>query len=300
MYGALSALLLSLPLTVLAGVPHDVQFRRRHAGAAHNATIARRSSYTLSDHHAGQSFFDGFDFFSDADPTHGNVNYLSQAAATQAGLAYVQSDNTVVLKVDNTSTVPAGGNRNSVRITSKKTYNRGLFIADLFAMPHGCSVWPALWTVSATETWPDGGEVDIIENVNEATNNQITLHSGAGCTLAEGAKTLLSHVQGTTCASTGGNNAGCARAASSKQRRERQPRPVHVGNADGRVLKLQCDIASHFQNHQLVLDITLCGDWAGPAYSSSGQCPGTCSDAIADPSNFSVAKWMVNYIDIYQ
>ena len=43
----------------------------------------------------------------------------------------------------------------SVRISSKKTYNGGLFIADFFAMPHGCSVWPAYWSVGPN--WPSAG-----------------------------------------------------------------------------------------------------------------------------------------------
>ena len=51
--------------------------------------------------------------FPDTDPTNGNVNYLSQEDAFAQGLAYVQDDNTVVLTVDSTSTVPVGGKRNS-------------------------------------------------------------------------------------------------------------------------------------------------------------------------------------------
>lgn len=46
-----------------------------------------------------------------------------------------------------------------------------------------------------------------------------------------------------------------------------------------------CDMGSHFHDHSLVFDTTLCGDWAGATYSSSG-CPGTCEQAVADPSNF--------------
>lgn len=49
-----------------------------------------------------------------SDPTGGNVNYVSREVATGAAqLAYVQDDNTTVLAVDNTSTVPVGGARNS-------------------------------------------------------------------------------------------------------------------------------------------------------------------------------------------
>jgi hypothetical protein len=35
----------------------------------------------------------------------------------------------------------------------------------------------------------------------------------------------------------------------------------------------------------VVINITICGDWAGAAYNSGGF-PGTCADAVADPSNY--------------
>lgn len=50
-------------------------------------------------------------FFTDSDPTHGNVQYESQENAQD--LAYVEPDGTVVLKVDNQSYVAPGGNRRS-------------------------------------------------------------------------------------------------------------------------------------------------------------------------------------------
>ena len=35
----------------------------------------------------------------------------------------------------------------------------------------------------------------------------------------------------------------------------------------------------------VVINITICGDWAGSAYDNGGF-PGTCADAVADPSNY--------------
>lgn len=53
-------------------------------------------------------------FFTGADPTNGNVNYLSMLDATAQGLAYVDDcGNSTVLAVDSTSTVAVGGYRNS-------------------------------------------------------------------------------------------------------------------------------------------------------------------------------------------
>ena len=55
----------------------------------------------------------GWDFFTDADPTHGNVKYVSKEEALSSGLAYVWHDNATVLTVDNTTYVPVGSNRKS-------------------------------------------------------------------------------------------------------------------------------------------------------------------------------------------
>lgn len=54
----------------------------------------------------------------------------------------------------------------SVRIMSMKTFKYGVIIADLESMPSGCSVWPAFWTLGSGKEWPYGGEIDIIEGVN--------------------------------------------------------------------------------------------------------------------------------------
>lgn len=54
-----------------------------------------------------------WDFFTDPDPTHGNVQYVSKQEAITSGLALVGSDNVAVMAVDDNSTVPVGGNRKS-------------------------------------------------------------------------------------------------------------------------------------------------------------------------------------------
>lgn len=305
------------------------------------------SSYTLRVKYQGSNFFDGWTFFTGNDPTHGNVDYVSQSDAASAGIAYVQSDGTTVLAVDNKSTVPAGGKRKSVRITTKQTYSDGLFIADFVNMPHGPGVWPAYWT--SGPQWPTGGEMDIIENVNDGTTNQYTLHSGAAagsnCTLDKSApakymaatsqaKAFSGSVLGTVCTSSDGSNAGCAFSDTSNASagspfnkgaggvfahlwdstqvsmwrfpRNAIPKDITSGNPDPTKWGVPiaywsnttCDISSHFYNHSLIIDTTICGDWAGSAYNSDGH-PGTCSDLVANATNFNYAKWIVNYISIY-
>jgi hypothetical protein len=48
-----------------------------------------------------------------------------------------------------------------------------------------CGVWPAFWTVGMPPDWPAHGEIDIIENINEQTVNQETLHTNSGCNITK-------------------------------------------------------------------------------------------------------------------
>ncbi|KAL6299072.1 hypothetical protein BKA93DRAFT_753706 [Sparassis latifolia] len=83
MRSAFAAALLSLPLAALAGA-HDAVSFRRHSGAIRSS---RRSStnYTLVDKYVGEDFLNEWQFYDQADPTGGNVNYVSQSAAESAG-----------------------------------------------------------------------------------------------------------------------------------------------------------------------------------------------------------------------
>ncbi|KAH9930333.1 concanavalin A-like lectin/glucanase domain-containing protein [Fomitopsis serialis] len=318
MIHALAAAVLALPLTAVAHTP---------------TYMRRAANYTIEDHYQGEDFLN-WTFFSDSDPTAGLVTYLDANAAIGSGLATVDCDNVTTLAVDTNQTVANGGTRNSVRISSEKTYSSGLFIADFAQMPVGCGTWPAYWTVSATATWPQGGEVDIIEGVNRNTQNQITLHSGDGCTLS-GSPNTTSHLLGTQCASSNDNDAGCAyqqddttsfgagfngagggvfahlwntdgitvwyfqRNAIPSDITNKNPDPTSWGTPAAAFPSTSCDMASHFYDHSIVIDTTICGDWAGPAYAASG-CPGTCQDAVANATNFVDAQWKINYISVYQ
>ena len=138
-----------------------------------------------------------------ADPTAGYVNYVDQTTATNNG--YINTNNGVVyIGVDHTNVVNGTG-RNSVRIVSNAAYNYGLFALDVSHMPGGiCGTWqvlrsifdsldkqnhrlidghdrPAFWMVGPN--WPNDGEIDIIEGVNDNANNAMTLHTSDGCSI---------------------------------------------------------------------------------------------------------------------
>lgn len=75
------------------------------------------------------------------DADRGDVWWLNSSAAFAQRLAYINGQNRVVLKVDNSSVVPLNQKRNSVRIETHDTYGVGsLWIVDIAHVPFGCSV----------------------------------------------------------------------------------------------------------------------------------------------------------------
>lgn len=51
-------------------------------------------------------------------------------------------------------------------------------------MPEGCSTWPAFWSTT-TGQWPSGGEIDIIEGVNDKGPNLSSLHTSPNCNMPD-------------------------------------------------------------------------------------------------------------------
>ncbi|KAJ3576674.1 hypothetical protein NP233_g285 [Leucocoprinus birnbaumii] len=291
------------------------------------------------DEYSGPSFFDRWDFFTGPDPTHGTVNYTTQEDAFATGLAYVLPNGKVVMQGDNTTWLSQGESRRSVRISSKAQYNGGLFILDLDMAPWGCGVWPAFWTVGASN-WPYTGEIDIIEGVHDNEHNQVTFHTAPGCVLNPNASFTGTVVQSngqnnTQCNALINDNAGCAVLEVSRASygpyfdslgggvfamkwdensiavwsfyRQAVPSDITQGSPDpskwgvpvAQLDPASCTLSEYFANHSIIFDITFCGDWAGNSYAST-NCPGTCADRLMDPANFVNASWIINNLKVYR
>lgn len=268
------------------------------------ALLASRvaADYSLVDTYDRSNFFNSFDFFSGGDPTHGFVKYAAAQQANSAGLAGY-SENMVYLGVDHQTQDPALPGRGSVRLSSKKTYTKGLFVADIQHMPVGCGVWPAFWTFGPN--WPSSGEIDILEGVNSQTTNAVTLHTSEGCSMSNsgGLSTTKFSDNNSDCGA-GGGNMGCSQqtvdtsnfgsgfnaqnggiyamewtsdsisvwlfARNSAQAQAltnasngTAPDPKSFGTPMATFNGGGCDIDNHFKDHQIVFNIALCGDWAG-------------------------------------
>ncbi|KAF8600516.1 hypothetical protein BDV93DRAFT_447343 [Ceratobasidium sp. AG-I] len=298
--------------------------RRTETRAGANAPA---NLWTIDTFYEGQSFFEGFNFFTYDDTTGGQVTYVDSQTATSEGLAYVTPEGQAVMRVDNTTVLSSGQPRKSVRIESYKRYNGGLFILDIAKAPYGCSVWPAFWTVGPN--WPWSGEIDVFEGVNQNTRNQVTFHTDAGCTITN-PQNFTGELVDSNCDVTGNSgNAGCGlindsaasfgapfnavgggvfasrwdssgiyvwffhRSTIPHDITQNTPNPDNWGEPTALLSNTSCPPQAHFWDHQIVLNIDICGFWAGNAYSDpqspAGACPGTCSDQVMDPTNFDVS-----------
>lgn len=144
-------------------------------------------AWHLQDSWIGNQFIDGnekgdkWSFFDQDDPTHGYVKY-----GKWKELIKIVDGNKIKIDVESDNYNPEEKRqRKAIRIFTDKKYNGGLFIIDLDHIPEGMAVWPAIWLLGTGATWPENGEIDIIEGVNSTpsanNNNQSTLHTRKGC-----------------------------------------------------------------------------------------------------------------------
>jgi len=168
------------------------------------------TTYDMIKEYHGSGFFDDWSFYGNFDNlTEGDAIFVTEEVATSSQLAYVDSStNHAIMKVDNTSTVAFNDKRNTIRISSNDYYEVGsLWIADMYHVPYGCSVWPAWW--SEGPNWPSGGEIDTFEGVNMVTHNSMTLHTEPGCTQEDPTQTSTL-INSTDCSFEANENAGCS------------------------------------------------------------------------------------------
>jgi len=167
------------------------------------------NTYSLKSSIVGSEFLSAFSFEAIADPTDGFVTYVSEAAAQSAGLISTTSSS-FRMGADHTTVLsPSGAGRKSVRIKSNASYTTHVAVFDINHMPEGCGTWPAIWEVDEAN-WPNAGEIDIVEGVNNVSPNQSTLHTGPGCTIpANGAVSQYGTTVSTDCNANDNGNAGC-------------------------------------------------------------------------------------------
>ncbi|XP_006458818.1 hypothetical protein AGABI2DRAFT_213201 [Agaricus bisporus var. bisporus H97] len=299
---------------------------------------ADSTTYGLVRDYSGENFFDGWTFYGDFDNvTNGDADFV--AKENSSDLAFFDSTTGhTIMKVDNTSAVLFNEKRRTVRITSDFAYSIGsVFVFDVYHMPFGCSVWPAMWTTALLQPgqkWPTGGEIDIMEGINLNPNPQMGLHTTSGCTQMD-PKQSSSFINGTDCEGAGGcittyddeASYGTAFAAKgggafvtefsnngismwfferpnvpdSLKNNESSIDTSTLGIPMGHYPSTGCDIGEFFGKQNLIFDITLCGDFAGAPTYFSLTCTGQCYQdyVMGDGSVYGDAYFEVDYVRVF-
>lgn len=283
-------------------------------------TTAQNRSYKPLLQADGVGFFTHFNFFTDADPTHGSVQYVDLVTANTSGLIGTISvssplDGAVYLGVDHTTKT---SKRPSVRLESKETFGKHLLIADVLHMPSACGVWPALWELGPNP-WPVNGEIDVIENVHNSTANRMSLHTKDDMIIVNHTTSMTGQFERDNCAADA-ENIGCTvldqdTANSAGQSfndalggvytsefsdsgvsiwffpREKVPEDIKNGVPSPEewgkpnamfMVDGEADWGHYFKDLRVVINTTFCGAWAGKVWAASecGHLADTCEEYV--------------------
>ncbi|KAF8827332.1 hypothetical protein HHX47_DHR5001016 [Lentinula edodes] len=198
-------------------------------------------------------------------------------------------------------------------------------------------VWPSFWMLGTDLLWPNSGEIDIIEAIDNLDSNQYALHTTSECFLGTNSIQSGSILQ--TYFSTGAGcvvqekkpnsfGSGLAQAGGGVfatqldvngiyvwfRPRGSLPASISQANSSSTInltdwgtptaayLFNACNIAQYFQPQQLIIGITLCSVWAGvPSIYNSTGCSGQCIDNVIGTGNliYNNAYWDIAYTRTY-
>ena len=172
------------------------------------------------------------------------------------------------------------------------------------------------------QSWPNNGEIDIIEGVNDGTLNTMTLHTNAGCSIRNDTgfagnlvtpgcdvndprqfKNQGCSIGSTSSSSYGtGFNAGKGGIYATEWTsqhikiwfwpRGQIPADIASGtpnpsgwNSPQSVFQGDCNIDDHFRDNNIIFDTTFCGAWSGEAWKGSSCAQahgGDCNAFVRD------------------
>ncbi|KAG8758153.1 hypothetical protein FRC11_004041 [Ceratobasidium sp. 423] len=310
---------------------------------ASQLVAAQNPKYTIAQDFSGSKFFDGWTFTNGNDAkNYGNVAYLAKDVAMAQQLAYINPAGNAIVKVDNTtvgSPQDLAYGRASVKMNTTQPFTKGsLVIMDALHFPYGCSVWPAYWSQGSPEdSWPQFGEIDIIENVNLAPVNQMSLHTSQGCTLASDTQ-VTGKIVSNDCYNNTNGNQGCIiqmpdnsfgesfarngggvyavewsstgngirawffpRSSIPADLTNANPDPSTWGTPTAAWPESGCNSSKFFGPQTLIINISICGAFAGAASVFESTCPnqGSCLDLVRNPRNYDNAYFEISYVRIY-
>ncbi|KAF7543567.1 hypothetical protein G7Z17_g10641 [Cylindrodendrum hubeiense] len=258
-------------------------------------------AYQLVNSYAGDALISGFNFISYEDPSAGFVA-IKKMPSTKGSIRLIPTQ--------------------ILRLESKESFERGLFIADFLHMPPSqCGVWPAFWAFGAD--WPNGGELDIVEGANLAYTNIMSAHTADGCSLSPSDTDRFTGERRNLDCAIGDDNVGCGynppasdtssygdgfnavgggvyavqwnneylsvwhfpRDSIPDDIESQTPDPSGWGLPQAVFGGADCAVADFFNNMNLVININFCGDYGGSTWSSFDTCTekaATCEDYVAN------------------
>jgi len=150
-----------------------------------------------------------------------------------------------------------GQDYTSARILSKRAWTYGFF--EIRAkLPCARGTWPAIWMLPINmKKWPDGGEIDIMEQVGSEPNQvHATLHTG-----------LFNHVRKTQRGAQRQISTSCT--AFHRYQLDWRPESIAIGVDDRAMLLVRNDQPANKgawpfdAPFRLILNLAIGGDWGG-------------------------------------
>lgn len=298
--------------------------------------------YTLDECVRGEGFYDSFNFENITDPTHGRVTYVNQTTAERLNLTYATSDTFILRADDTAILSVNDSGRNSVRIRSNHKYHEHVVVFDIEHMPEGCGTWPAIWETEepdwpasgeidilegANNVVPNQSTLHTSHNCSMPNNTiqsgefittncdaSVAYNAGCGVKLTEDKKSF----------GPGFNSIGGGWYAMERTLHyikvwfwERNDPFVPWDVSSGAWIvdtnnwgipaanfpnNTECDIQSHFGGNHIIINLALCGDWAGNSalYNASG-CPLDCVTYVNNnPTAFTNAYFQISSMSVYK